>query len=68
MQELTYPDKKRVHNLKYYTWVEQQGKTNEEIQEQWYNETYWTSIIDKADEIDALIEAFNQKTGLLEKL
>ena len=25
MQELTYADRKRVHNLKYYTWVEQQG-------------------------------------------
>ncbi|MBR5804916.1 MAG: pyridoxal-5-phosphate-dependent protein subunit beta, partial [Clostridia bacterium] len=29
MQELTYADRKRVHNLKYYTWVEQQGKTYE---------------------------------------
>ena len=29
MQELTYADRKRVHNLKYYTWVEQQGKTVE---------------------------------------
>ncbi len=68
MEELTYYGKKRIHNLKYYTWVEQQGKTHEEIQEQWYNDTYWTSIIDKADEIDALIEEFNKKTGLLENL
>jgi hypothetical protein len=30
-------DRKRVHNLKYYTWVEQQGKTYEEIQAQWYD-------------------------------
>jgi cysteine synthase A len=41
MQELTYPDRKRVHNLKYYTWVEQQGKTYEEIQAQWYDPDYW---------------------------
>ena len=68
MEELTYYGKKRIHNLKYYTWVEQQGKTYEEIQEQWYNDAYWTSIIDKTDEIDALIEEFNKKTGLLEKL
>ncbi len=27
MLEMNYQDKKRVHNLKYYTWVEQQGKT-----------------------------------------
>ena len=68
MEELTYYGKKRIHNLKYYTWVEQQGKTYEEIQEQWYNDAYWTSIPDKTDEIDALIEDFNKKTGLLEKL
>ncbi|OQY52575.1 MAG: pyridoxal-5-phosphate-dependent protein subunit beta [Desulfobacteraceae bacterium 4572_89] len=68
MEELTYYGKKRIHNLKYYTWVEQQGKTYEEIQEQWYNDAYWTSIVDKTDEIDGLIEEFNKKTGLLEKL
>ena len=60
--------KKRIHNLKYYTWVEQQGKTYEEIQEQWYNESYWSSIVEKTDEIDGLIEEFNKKTGLLDKL
>jgi len=68
MEELTYYGKKRIHNLKYYTWVEQQGKTYEEIQQQWYSDNYWPSIVDKADEIDALIEDFNKKTGLLEKL
>ncbi len=68
MEELTYYGKKRIHNLKYYTWVEQQGKTHDEIQNQWYDDSYWTSIIDKADEIDALIDDFNNRTGLLEKL
>lgn len=68
VEELNYYGKKRIHNLKYYTWVEQQGKTYEEIQEQWYNEQYWTSIVDKADEIDALIDDFNQQTGLLDTL
>lgn len=68
MEELTYYGKKRIHNLKYYTWVEQQGKTYEEIQEQWYNDAYWTDIPQKADAIDSLIDDFNRKTGLLEKL
>ena len=27
LQELTYEDQRRVHNLKYFTWIEQQGKT-----------------------------------------
>jgi cysteine synthase len=69
MQELTYYDRKRVHNLKYYTWVEQQGKTYEEIQAQWYDEDYWTSVQKQPDEIDAKIEQFNERVGLLaEKL
>jgi hypothetical protein len=65
MQELTYEDRKRVHNLKYFTWVEQQGKTYEEIQAQWYDHDYWTSIHGHVDEIDALIDSFNERTGLL---
>jgi cysteine synthase A len=65
VQELTYYDRKRIHNLKYYTWVEQQGKTYEEIQDQWYKPDYWTSIHNQVEEIDTLIEAFNERTGLL---
>jgi cysteine synthase len=65
VEELGYYDRKRIHNLKYYTWVEQQGKTYEEIQAQWYDDDYWTSIQGMAGEIDALIETFNERTGLL---
>ncbi len=64
MEELTYYGRKRVHNLKYFTWVEQQGKTFEEIQAQWYDKDYWERIPTSVDEIDALIEEFNAKTGL----
>ncbi|MGQ9600169.1 MAG: pyridoxal-phosphate dependent enzyme [Anaerolineae bacterium] len=65
MEELGYWDRKRIHNLKYYTWVEQQGKTYNEIQDQWYDPDYWTRIHRQVDEIDALIEEFNERTGLL---
>jgi len=68
MEELTYYGRKRIHNLKYYTWVEQQGKTYEEIQQQWDDDKYWESIPTSVDQIDALIEEFNAKTGLLDKL
>jgi hypothetical protein len=68
MEELTYYGRKRIHNLKYYTWVEQQGKTYEEIQKQWDDDRYWESIPACVDQIDALIEEFNAKTGLLDKL
>jgi len=68
LQELTYVDRKRVHNLKYYTWVEQQGKTYEEIQVQWYDNSYWTDLHSHVEEMDALIEEFNKRTGLLKGL
>jgi cysteine synthase len=65
LEELTYYDRKRIHNLKYYTWVEQQGKTGEELQSQWYDDDYWNRIHGCVDEIDELIERFNTETGLL---
>jgi len=65
MLELTYAERRRVHNLKYFTWVEQQGKTYEEIQAQWYDHDYWTAVQGQVLEIDQLIEAFNHDVGLL---
>ena len=68
MAELTYADRKRVHNLKYYTWVEQQGKTFEEINQQWYDEHYWTDMHAQADDIDKLINDFNDASGVLAQM
>jgi cysteine synthase A len=62
--ELSYQDRKRVHNLKYYTWVEQQGKSYEEIQAQWYDPDYWSGVQPQILEIDALITEFNRKVGV----
>ena len=62
--ELTYAERRRVHNLKYFTWVEQQGKTYQEIQAQWVDPDYWTSVQRLAPEIDARIEEFNAEVGL----
>jgi cysteine synthase len=64
MLELTYPERRRVHNLKYFTWVEQQGKTYEEIMDQWYKPDYWTSIQQLTPKIDEMIEEFNKDAGL----
>jgi cysteine synthase len=64
LQELTYTEQKRIHNLKYFTWVEQQGKTYKEIQEQWYDPHYWTDIQGQVPEIDDLITQFNARVGL----
>lgn len=65
MRELTYPDQRRAHNLKYFTWVEQQGKTYEEILAQWYDRDYWKGFQKQVEEIDTLIEAFNHDVGLV---
>ena len=63
-KELGYRDRKAIHNLKYYTWVEQQGKTYEEIDAQWDPE-YWRELFEEeAAEFDRLIEAFNPEVGL----
>ena len=57
--ELGYYDRLRIHNLKYYTWVEQQGKTYEELNRQWYDRNYWTAIPKLTKRIDELITEFN---------
>jgi cysteine synthase len=65
MMELSYQDRRRVHNLKYYTWVEQQGRTYEEIQSQWYDRDYWQGFRGQAEQIDELIKEFNHEVGLI---
>ncbi len=65
MLELTYPERKRVHNLKYFTWVEQQGKEVDELNAQWYDwPEYWTNIQAQMEEIDTLIKEFNEQVKL----
>nr|MBP7899421.1 pyridoxal-5-phosphate-dependent protein subunit beta [Candidatus Syntrophosphaera sp.] len=57
--ELRYWDKKRIHNLKYYTWIEQQGKTYQEILQQW-DPAYWQETFeDNLEQLDNTIEEFN---------
>ena len=69
MMELTYRDRKRIHNLKYYTWVEQQGKTAEELDALWYDtEGTWDAVHAQAKDLDELIDAFNEETGVLKTL
>ncbi|PIE35616.1 pyridoxal-5-phosphate-dependent protein subunit beta [candidate division KSB3 bacterium] len=69
MLELTYQERKRVHNLKYYTWIEQQGRDMEELNAQWYDhDEYWDSVHGQIGQMDTLIKEFNTKTGLLEEL
>ncbi len=64
--ELTYKERKRIHNLKYYTWVEQQGKTAEELNALWYDtDGTWDAVHKQAAQLDEYIEVFNKEVGLL---
>jgi len=64
VKELNYYDKKTIHNLKYFTWVEQQGKDVQELNSQWYDENYWKERFAIVPQWDRQIEEFNQKVGL----
>ena len=67
--EMTYADRKRVHHLKYYTWVEQQGKDMHELNALWYDtEGTWDAVHAQAAELDELINAFNEESGVLKSL
>jgi cysteine synthase len=66
MLELTHYERKRIHNLKYFTWIEQQGRELKELEAQWNDyPDYWEKIRGQLKEIDSLIEEFNKHTGLL---
>jgi len=58
--ELNYYDRKRVHNLKYFTWIEQQGASLDELNAQWYDhEKYFNEIQQMTPKIDQAIKEFN---------
>ena len=69
MMELTYEDRKRIHNLKYYTWVEQQACDVKDLNALWYDtKGTWDAVHAQAKELDELINEFNEATGLLKAL
>ncbi len=64
MISMNYWDKRRVHNLKYYTWIEQQAANLQELNRQWDDPSYWEEIHNTTGKIDELIISFNEKVGL----
>jgi cysteine synthase len=64
MRELGYQDRKALHNLKYFTWVEQQEKPVEELRQLWEDHQLWPRIFSQPSRWDELIIAFNEMTGL----
>jgi cysteine synthase len=69
LEELNYQSRKRIHNLKYYTWIEQQMYDLDELNEQWYDyDNYWGRLHKMGPELDRMIEQFNERTGLTKEL
>lgn len=65
MRELTYPEQKAIHNLKYFTWCEQQEKEVEDLNRLWYDRDFWPKVFRQPERWDELINQFNDMTGLL---
>jgi cysteine synthase len=64
MRELTYADRKRLHNFKYFTWVEQQQRDVKDLHRLW-DPDFWVETFAQVAEWDRLIAQFNERTGLL---
>lgn len=69
MRELTDFDRKALHNFKYFTWVEQQGRTSDDLRQLW-DEDFWKKLFaqEQVDEWDKLIAQFNEASGILKSL
>jgi len=61
--ETTLADRNRIFNLGYYTWVEQQGVSLADFEAR-RDQRFWTGLRDLLPTWDAMINEFNERTGL----
>jgi cysteine synthase A len=61
LKELSYTDRKAIHNLKYFTWVEQQEKDVKDLNRLWYDRELWPQLFNQAELWDKMIEEFNEE-------
>jgi cysteine synthase A len=62
--ELTHVDRRRIFNLGYYTWVEQQGVAAADFDRR-MDSAFWTGLQASIPAWDQLITKFNEDTGAL---
>jgi cysteine synthase A len=67
LKELRYTDRKAIHNLKYFTWVEQQGKSVDDLNALW-SPAFWQDRVAELPRWDREIAAFNRETNVLRSL
>lgn len=61
--ELSHVDRRRIFDLGYYTWVEQQGVSLEDFVAR-RDQKFWRDLTFHLDEWDEMIDAFNENTGV----
>lgn len=60
--ELRHADRKRIFNLGYYTWVEQQGVSADDFDRR-KDQSFWRGLIQSIADWDRLIDDFNADVG-----
>jgi cysteine synthase len=60
--ELTHLDRKRIFNLGYFTWVEQQGVSIDDF-DQRRDQRFWRALVESIPAWDRLIEGFNAEVA-----
>jgi cysteine synthase len=60
--ELSHVDRKRIFNLGYYTWVEQQGVAIDDFDRR-RDQRFWRELVDSIPVWDRWIEEFNREVG-----
>jgi cysteine synthase len=63
MLELRHQERKRIFNLGYYTWVEQQGVRFEDFEKR-KHQSFWRGLVDSIPAWDRLIDEFNAEAGV----
>jgi cysteine synthase A len=62
LRELGFQDRKSLHNLKYFTWVEQQQRSADDLRKLWDAE-FWEQTFAQVEQWDSMIEEFNRLVG-----
>lgn len=62
VMEMRHIDRKRVFNLGYYTWVEQQGVSVEDFDRR-RSQDFWQGLVEEIPLWDRMIQEFNAEVG-----
>jgi hypothetical protein len=62
LRELSFVDRRQLHNFKYFTWVEQQGRSAAELRKLW-DPDFWVETFGQVEDWDKQIGAFNARVA-----